>query len=108
VQSVRLPYPIIERATIRVGYTTSLGDPFLWDALQTLEQRVPQKGKCFFATFNVITAEYRASPVPLLGMVGIVPTLAEMRQHHTADPARVPMAYDNRHTEIVRYVPVSS
>jgi hypothetical protein len=138
VEIVGLPYPIIERATIGVGYTTSFGDPFLSDAFQRLERLVPLKGNRFFATFDVNTREYRAcvalKPGQTAAQYGlpegvlpggryaaakltgpfteivrrIAPTLAHMRQHHTPDPARLPIEYYKRHTEIVLYLPVSS
>jgi hypothetical protein len=133
-----LPYPIVERAVVRVGYTSSVGDPFLSDAFQRLEQLVPLKGNRFFATFDFLTREYRACVAlkpgqtaaqlglpegvlpggryatakltgPLAEIVrGIAPTLAQMRQQHTPDPARLPIEYYKRHTEIVLYLPVAS
>ena len=55
-----MSYRIIERAAIRVAYTTSIGDPSASDAFQRLEQVVPLKGNRFFATFDSLTQEYRA------------------------------------------------
>src|SRR5215475_12574021 len=57
---VSVKYPIVERETIRVAYTTSVGDPATSDAFARLEQIVPLKGNRFFATFDITTKEYRA------------------------------------------------
>lgn len=133
-----MPYPIVERPMLRVGYTTSFGDPFLSDAFQRLEQRVPLKGNRFFATYDVANREYRACVAlkegqtaaqyglpegtlaggryaaakltgPFAEIVrGIAPTLAQMRQHHRRDPLRLPIEYYKRHTEIVLFLPVLS
>jgi len=131
-----LPYPIIARASLAVAYTSSIGDPFLSDAFQRLEQLVPLKGNRFFATFDAVTREYRACVALKPGQTGaqwglpedvlpggqyavakltgpfaeivrrIAPTLAQMRQEHARDPARLPIEYYKRHTEIVLYLPV--
>ena len=131
-----MKYPIVERETIRVAYTTSVGDPSTSDAFARLEQIVPLKGNRFFATFDITTKEYRACmalkagetaaryglPEALLAggkyararLVGaftdsvrlIAPTFEEMRREHSRDPARLPIEYYKRHTEIVLLLPV--
>ena len=131
-----MKYPLVERVTIRVAYTTSVGDPSTSDAFVRLEQIVPLRGNRFFATFDVTTREYRACvalktgetaaryglPEGLLAggkyararLVGsfadsvrlIAPTFQEMRREHSRDPARLPIEYYKRHTEIVLFLPV--
>jgi len=130
-------YRIIERAAIRVAYTTSIGDPSASDAFQRLEQVVPLKGNRFFATFDSLTQEYRACVALKAGQGGawyglpegvlpggtyastklvgpfadivarIAPAFAQMRQEHGRDPARLPIEYYKRSSEIVLYLPVS-
>jgi hypothetical protein len=129
-------YPIVERETMRVAYTTSLGDPSTSDAFARLEQTVSLRGNRFFATFDVTTREYRACvalkagetaaryglPEGLLAggkyararLAGafadsvrlIAPTFEEMRREHPRDPARLPIEYYKRHTEIVLFLSV--
>ena len=65
-----MPYPIIARASLAVAYTSSIGDPFLSDAFQRLEQLVPLKGNRFFATFDAVTREYRACVALKPGQTG--------------------------------------
>jgi hypothetical protein len=130
-------YRIIERAAIRVAYTTSIGDPSASDAFQRLEQVVPLKGNRFFATFDSLTQEYRACVALKAGQGGawyglpegvlpggtyastklvgpfadivarIAPAFAQLRQEHGRDPARLPIEYYKRSSEIVLYLPVS-
>ena len=132
-----MSYRIIERAAIRVAYTTSIGDPSASDAFQRLEQVVPLKGNRFFATFDSLTQEYRACVALKAGQGGawyglpegvlpggtyastklvgpfadivarIAPAFAQMRQEHGRDPARLPIEYYKRSSEIVLYLPVS-
>ena len=129
-------YPLVARETIRVAYTTSVGDPSTSDAFARLEQIVPLKGNRFFATFDIETKEYRACvalkaektaaryglPEGLLPggtyararLAGafaeivrrIGPTFEEMRRQHPRDPVRLPIEYYKRHTEIVLFLPV--
>ena len=132
-----MSYRIIERAAIRVAYTTSIGDPSASDAFQRLEQVVPLTGNRFFATFDSLTQEYRACVALKAGQGGawyglpegvlpggtyastklvgpfadivarIAPAFAQMRQEHGRDPARLPIEYYKRSSEIVLYLPVS-
>jgi DNA gyrase inhibitor GyrI len=129
-------YRIIEREAIRVAYTTSIGDPSTSDAFQRLEQVVPLKGNRFFATFDSLTQEYRACVALKAGQSGawyglpegvlpggtyaytklsgpfadivarIAPTFAQMRREHGRDPARLPIEYYKRSSEIILYLPV--
>jgi len=129
-------YPLVARETIRVAYTTSVGDPSTSDAFARLEQIVPLKGNRFFATFDIRTREYRACVALKAGETaaryglpeGLLPggtyararlagafaeivgrigsTFEEMRREHPRDPARLPIEYYKRHTEIVLFLPV--
>src|SRR5262245_64360755 len=122
---------------MRVAYTCSIGDPFLSDAFQRLEQLVPLRGNRFFAAFDVVTREYRACVVLKPGQTAaqwglpegvlpggryavakltgpfaeivrqIAPTLAHMRQYHRPDPTRLPIEHYQRHDEIVLYLAVA-
>ena len=129
-----MSYRIIEREAIRVAYTTSIGDPSASDAFQRLEQVVPLKGNRFFATFDSLTQEYRACVALKAGqsaawyglpegvlpggtyaklsgpyadiVARIAPTFAQMRREHGRDPARLPIGYYKRSSEIILYLPV--
>jgi len=120
----------------RVAYTASIGDPSKSDAFARLEQVVPLKGNRFYATFDATTKEYRAcvalkagetadqyglpegmlaggayASIKLEGPYAeivrqIAPTFEAMRERYTRDPARLPIEFYKRHTEIILYLPI--
>jgi hypothetical protein len=127
---------IVNLTPCRVGYTFSFGDPSTSDAFVRLEQVVPLRGNRFYATFDATTREYRAcvalkagetadqyslpegilaggayASVKLEGAYAeivreIAPMFEKMREQHARDPARLPIEFYKRHTEIILYLPI--
>ena len=131
-----MTYPIVTLQPRRIAYAASSGDPSTSDAFARLEQVVPLRGNRFYATFDAQAMEYRAgvalredepaekyqlpegvlaggryASAKLAGPFSeivrqIAPTFAQMRAEHTRDPARLPIEFYKRQTEIILYLPV--